>query len=143
MTSGEIVTHFLAALGSAGPAIGAFISERTKRKTAEAQTTEHVAKAISEATSGLRVTLEMTAGIAKAAMTKAVENEAKLASCEQGREAEQTACAESVVNVRGELAAHRAAEALRAKVTRAEILELQALIADLSRPTTTHPAVVE
>lgn len=137
MTAGEITTHLLAALGSAGPAIGAFISERTKRKTAEAQTTEHVAHAISDATAGLRVTLETTAGIAKAAMAKATESEKVARECESGREAEQKACADSVGALRAE--AKRAEAAMNN-----EIRALHDLITDLTPSSSTiHHGVVE
>ena len=145
MTGGEILSHILAALGTSGPVAGFLISERSKRKTAEAQTTQHIAGAIEEATKGIRVNLEQTAEIARAAMKKADE-------CEKGRDVEKKDCAQRIemlescqksdqillekLGDRCELAEKRGTK------MQEELLGLHELIRAM-KPDTTHSGVVE
>jgi hypothetical protein len=150
MTADEIATHAMAAFGFAGPALGAFWSERTKRKTAEAQTTEHVAKAISSATAGIRTTLEMTADIAKAAMKKATESEQKAAGFEEkfinsenSRETERKDCGERIDDLEKTIAAQKEAEAQRDIATQDEFKSLHKLISELAPSATVHQGLVE
>jgi hypothetical protein len=124
----EILTHLFAATGAAGPAVGLLIGERAKRKTAEAQTTEHVAGAIKEAveaaTSTMKTNLEQTADIARAAMAKAKE-------CEDGRDHEKKSCEERITKSENTVSAMRS-----------ELTAMHDLIQRVA-PSTLHHGIVD
>lgn len=159
MTLQEILTHLASAAGVGGPTIGLLISERSKRKTAEAQkaletdkrkaaeskTTEHIASAIDEATKGIRTTLDQVKSIADSAMKKADD-------CEKHRASEKADCTERIDKLefcmkrdqdllegfeRAATESSRRAESMYQQYT-----ELRKLV-DAMKPSTTHNGVVE
>ncbi len=152
MTGPEILSHVLAALGASGPAVGLLIGERAKRKTAEAQTTTHVAEAIADATRGIRTTLDTVQGIAKSALEKAREAEGKVKECEDGRASEKADYENRIkmletCRARDEELLNKFGSALEASEKRGQMMALELaslheLIADL-KPSTIHTGVVE